>query len=100
MDFPGRWVSLIMQCVSSVSFRVLINGKPSLSFKPSRGIRQGDPLSLYLFLLCSEGFSALIHEEERLGRWRGLEMGQAGPVVSHLLFADDSLLFCRMDDQS
>ena len=99
MGFSDRWVWMIMHCVSSVSFRILINGKPSSSFTPSRGIRQGDPLSPYLFILCSEGFSALIREEERKGMWNGVTMGCNGPLVSHLFFADDSLLFCSADVQ-
>jgi hypothetical protein len=60
MGFPAMWCSLIMKCVSSVSFSVRINGVLSPPFKPSRGIRQGDPISPYLFLLCSEGLTSLL----------------------------------------
>lgn len=60
MGFPDKWVSLIIQCVSLVSFQILINGEPSVSFKPSIGIRQGDPLSSYLFILCVDGLSCMI----------------------------------------
>ena len=60
MGFHHRSVDLIMAGISFVSYFVLVNGVPSRFIKPSRGIRQGDPLSPHLFLLCSEGFSALL----------------------------------------
>jgi hypothetical protein len=64
MGFDDKWVDLVMKCVTSVSFSVIVNGTPVGLFKPSRGIRQGDPLSLYLFLICVKVLSAkLTHEE-------------------------------------
>ena len=65
LGFRQEWVNLIMQCVSTVEYRVRINAEESESFKPTRGLRQGDPLSPYLFLLCTEGLNALLtHAEE------------------------------------
>jgi hypothetical protein len=60
LGFPVRWCSLIMKCVSSISFCIRVNGVFLESFTPSRGIRQGDPISPYLFLLCSEGLSCML----------------------------------------
>lgn len=60
LGFPESWCSLVFKCISSVSFSVRINSVFSEDFKPTRGIRQGDPISPYLFLLCSEGLSCMI----------------------------------------
>ena len=65
MGFQRRWVNLIMKCVSTVSYRISVNGGLSDVIKPQRGLRQGNPLSPYLFLICAEGFSALLSRAER-----------------------------------
>jgi hypothetical protein len=60
LGFDTGWVELVMKMISSVSFSVLFNGSPLESFRPSRGIQQGDPISPYLFLLAAEGLSCLL----------------------------------------
>ena len=62
MGFNEGWISLVMRCISSVSYSVIINGETFGNIVPFRGLRQGDPLSPYLFLLCVEGLSTLLHE--------------------------------------
>jgi len=95
MGFPICMVSVIMRCISSVSYQILINGQPSKSFQPERGLRQGDPISPYLFILCANVLSGLIHKEVHNGRIHGLRVARKSPQISHLQFADDSLLFAR-----
>src|ERR1044072_328282 len=62
---------------------------------PSRGLRQGDPLSPYLFVLCMERLAILIQDAVDLGRWLPVSIANAGPAISHLFFADDVLLFSK-----
>ncbi|XP_057428472.1 uncharacterized protein LOC130721892 [Lotus japonicus] len=97
MGFPQNWVDLIMHCVSTVSFSIMLNGNPQPRFVPNRGLRQGDPLSPYLFILCGEVFSALINRAVVSQNLTGIKVARSAPVISHLLFADDSVLFGRAD---
>ena len=89
------WVDLIMRCVTTVTYSALVNGVPSGLITPTRGLRQGDPLSPYLFLLCAEGLSALLRKAEHEKRIQRLTISRGGPCISHLFFADDSVIFCR-----
>ena len=95
MGFNTKWVSLMMECISSVSYSILINGSPQGLLKPTRGLRQGDPLSPYLFLLCAEGLHGLLHQVAKNELIQGISLSRGGPQLTHLFFADDSLLFCR-----
>ena len=95
LGFGEKWRSLIMKCVTSVSYSVKINGKPRGKIIPSRGIRQGDPLSPYLFLLCVEGLSALIKKSMDMGEMEGKTICRGAPCLSHLFFANDSIIFCK-----
>ncbi|XP_075665091.1 uncharacterized protein LOC142634702 [Castanea sativa] len=99
MGFHSRWVGWIMECIKSVTYSVLINGEPRGYIVPTRGIRQGDPLSPYLFLLCSEGLSDFIEQAVNERYIKGFSLCKHGPKISHLFFADDSLLFCRAREE-
>jgi hypothetical protein len=100
MGFSINWTKWIMQCVSTVSYSILINGSPSKPFNPSRGLRQGDPLSPYLFLLCADVLSCALLKQEASKHLKGIKIGRANQPLSHLLFADDSFLFFKNDKSS
>lgn len=95
IGFGKWWVDRLMTCVRTVSYSVLINGKPFGNIWPTRGLRQGDPLSPYLFILCVEGLSTLLNKAGREGKITGLPIAKGGTKINHLFFADDSLLFCK-----
>jgi hypothetical protein len=97
MGFGQRWCHWIKTCISTVKFSVLINGSPAGFFGNSRGLRQGDPLSPLLFLLVMEVLSKLFQKTEEAGLIWGFLAGELGGSevrISHLLFADDSVVFC------
>ena len=95
MGFAEAWVKLMMMCISTTTYSVLINGEPQGHITPTRGLRQGNPLSLYLFLLCTKGFHGLLEKVETMGDIRGVSICQNGSRLSHILFANNSLIFCR-----
>lgn len=97
MGFNETWVKLMMTCITSATYSILINGEPLGDIAPSRGLRQGDPLSPYLFLLCTKGLHGLMKKVAAMGDLRGVSLCRNGPKLTHLLFADNSLIFCRAD---
>lgn len=94
------WVKTLMNLVTTVRYQICVNGELSDEIAPQRGLRQGDPLSPYLFLICVETFSFLLNEAERHGETTGIRVCQDAPSINHLLFADDSLLLFKIDARS
>jgi hypothetical protein len=95
--FGERWKEWIKCCISTVKFSILVNGTPSSFFQSSRGIRQGDPLSPLLFVVVMEALSRMLYESMCQGLLSGFSVGIRGNealVVNHLLFVDDTLIFC------
>ncbi|KAG7543484.1 Reverse transcriptase domain [Arabidopsis thaliana x Arabidopsis arenosa] len=78
----------------SVSYSVIVNGASYGFTKPERGIRQGDPLSPFLFILCAEALVHIMHKAEHEGRLTGHSLTDSCPSIQHLLFADESLFVC------
>ena len=93
MGFCSRWIGLMLECVHTVSYSILVNGDPKGLINPTRGIRQGDPLFPFLFLLCTEGLHGLIKKVARAKEINGFSICKRGLKLTHLFFADDSLLF-------
>jgi ribonuclease HI len=98
MGFNQQWINWIMMCVESVDYSVIVNEEMVGPIIPGRGLRQGDPLSPYLFIICAEGLSALIRQAEARGDIHGTKICRNAPIISHLLFADDCFLFFRADE--
>ena len=95
--FPNKWRQWISFCLSTVRFSILINGTPHEFFGSSRGLRQGDPLSPLLFVLIMETISRMLDKAIHEGRLSGFNAGASTSrslMVSHLLFADNTLIFC------
>jgi exonuclease III len=93
--FSAGFVKWIMLCVTFVSSYLLNNGGKTKTFFPTRGLRQGDPLSPYLFILCQEVLSRMFERQHALGNLHGVRMNVTGPAISHVMFADDIMIFAK-----
>ena len=90
--FDQDWVNWIMNLTSSAFFSILVSGVPSCPFSASRGIRQGDPLSPFLFVLMADGLGRYIKSVVQDGSLKGLPLHNISPAPSHSQFVDDTLL--------
>ena len=100
--FHVESIDLVMHCTSTSSYSLLISGKPSEAFYPTRGrgLRQGTLYHLnYLFLSCAEGFSSLIKQAIEKGDLHGIKVSRGAPQISHLLFVDNSIVFKRANER-
>lgn len=95
LGFDETFIGWIMACVSSVSFKVLVNGSKSDQFKPSRGLRQGDPLSSYLFISGQEILSKLLKKEFVLKNIDGVKVSARALPITHVMYVDDIILFSK-----
>lgn len=95
MGFSQQWVDWIYLCMSTVKYTFAVSGHEVGPIVPQRGLRQGDPISPYLFLLCAEGLSSLIQKSQARGDLHGCKIANSPPILSHLFFAYDCYLFFR-----
>ena len=93
LGFDEAWIELVMVCITSVEYKVIQDGCEVGPIVPGRGLRQGDPISPYLFIMCVEGLSSLLRKYELRGLIHGCKVARNAPMISHLFFADDSFLF-------
>jgi len=93
MNFPTLWRKWMLECIGTATTSVLVNGCPTDEFPIERGLRQGDPLSPFLFLLVAEGFNVLMPSSVEAGLFNDYHVGQGTKLcLSHLQFADDTLI--------
>jgi len=95
MGFHNKWISWIRGCMESVTVSVLVNGSPTEEFKPSRGLRQGDPLTPFLFVVVVEGLAGLVRQACKARLFTGLKFGRKDVELGILQFADDTVFFCE-----
>lgn len=101
LGFSRRWRDWIRECLSSASVSVLINGSPTKEFSVSKGLRRGDPMAPFLFLIVAEGLSGLIRNAVSLGEYEQYVIrGGVEVAVSHTQYADDTILMGKLSAQN
>jgi hypothetical protein len=96
LGFAPMWINWICICITTPSFSILINGSPFGLFCPERGLRQGDPLSPFLFILGTEVISRLLIRSESQDLLKGIKIAKNYSPISRILFADDLILFANI----
>lgn len=97
MGFNSVWVNWIYECLSTAKFSVLINGSPSSNYTMGRGVRQGDPLFPFLFLIAVEGLKCLLPKATDMGLIDAVRLSNLDPGLNLPQFADDTLVFVPAD---
>jgi len=95
LGFCAQWILWIKGCLESSSVSVLVNGSPSREFTPGKGLRQGDPLAPFLFLIVAEGLARVSRMAEEKSLIDSLEVGRDKVKVNMLQYANDTLFFCK-----
>lgn len=100
LNFHQKWIFWIERILKSSRIPVLVNGSPSKQFSLERGLRQGDPLSPLLFNLMGEVLYCMLQKTEKAGIFRGIELGGQEGSISHLQYADDTVIFIKDNNES
>ncbi|KAK9049762.1 hypothetical protein SSX86_031269, partial [Deinandra increscens subsp. villosa] len=100
MNFPCKWRAWIRGILKASRTSILVNGSPTFEFQCSRGVRQGDPLSPYLFLIAMEALSWMFKKALACGAFNGIALPNNGPIISHVLFADDALVIGQWSERN
>ena len=99
-NLPNSLIEIIMNCITTVTSSILFNGSSLEPFIPTRGIRQRDPLSPYIFIMCMEYLGQLIQDKCEEGVWGPVKASRSGPSFSHLFLADDLVLFAKANTEN
>ena len=99
-NLPHNIIKLIMSYVSTVSTSIVVNGGASDLILPSRGLRQGDPISPYIFILCMDFLVQLIEEKCSTNKWKPVRANRSGVAFSHRFFANDLILFAKANPKN
>jgi len=94
LGFPSKWIEWIRGCLESATVSVLVNGSPTSEFKPMRGLRQGDSLASFLFIIVVEGLAGLVRQALKANFLQGMKVGRSEIEICMLRFANDTLFMC------
>lgn len=97
--FNEGWVAMVMKLVSTVSYKFKVNGVLGNTIFPKRGLREGDPLSPYLFILAANALSHMLSRGLEERRIKGMKLARSAPTLTHLFFADDAVLFAQANGE-
>jgi len=95
LGFYKQWISWIKECLESTTISVLVNGSPTKQFNPTRGLRQGDPITSFLFLIVAHGLFGMVNQDVRENLYTRINIGKNKVKVNLLQFVDDTLFICE-----
>ena len=99
MNFPTLWINLVMECITTISYKILVDREQSYKFMPSKRLWQGDPISPYLFILLVNVLLAILHATQQ-GHLQGVKVSQHPPSITHLFYVDDLIIFFKVTRES